>query len=291
MAFPSESSIATSKRVFLVALGLAIGVLLALLTIVFVLAQRSSSEVSWPVVRLFADPGLFAMGSFAILILWLTWEIGFRFFVVSDTTSHSFGFVAISLRALALGFLVTAIVGGGAMALVPGHSSDNAGGIELVPLLPPASTPTPRISYVVFFPNGSSDIPRINRAPLRHFLHELAQCHGLTIRVMPFVSSAAYPTNDKEKELCLIQKRHDAVTLIMKTEGLHEVDSHWQSLEEMQSKRGFVDLVNAQRLRSREAFNRRVEILVSSYGDCGESAPQSAPPPGRADALRAPKGN
>ena len=269
------------RQVLLVLLGLMIGMLLGLLVLVYVLAHRSSGEIYWPVVRVFARFGWIAVWSCALLAFWLVWRSGLSTVFVSSPPPAMQGSVATSLRALGIGFLVTLTVGGGSLALVPGRQNDNMGGMRLLPVLPPPSAPAPLISYVVFFPNGSPDILKSDLVALRHFLHELSQCHGLTIRLTAFVSSAPYPDNDEERELDLIQRRLNAVSLLAASEGLNKVLSE-QSFKEMQVKRGFIDQVEAKRLITREPFNRRVEITVSSYGDCGAPISQAAPLPGKA---------
>jgi hypothetical protein len=272
MALPVTQSTPKSKRVLLGALGLGSGMLVALLGLVFVLARGSSGEVHWPVVLVFSGSGWIAIWSFAALATWLAWESGLRAFLHPPAPSRSFRPAASALRAFAIGLLITGVVGGSAVALVPAHPVENIGGVKLVPVLPPPSAPDPLISYVVFFPNGSSEIPRQDRAPLRHFLRELTQCSGLAVRLTPFVSSAPYPTEDDRRNSDLLQRRLESVLLVAKSEKLKTVVlHHWESLQGMRSKSGFLDRKDNQRLHAREAFNRRVEIRVTSYGDCGSS--------------------
>jgi hypothetical protein len=273
----SQDSKLRGKRALLVVLGLTMGVLIALLTLVIVLARRATSEPHWPVVRLFANPAYVAIGSFAALTIWAAWEGGHRVWALPNSLTHAVGSSVAVLRAFAFAFLVTAIIGGAALSLVPAYDTDIVGGIRLVPILPPPLPAAPRIAYVVFFPNGSSTIPPLDQAPLRHFFHELSPCKGLTIRLRAFVSSASYATDDERQNDDLLQHRLDAVAQAAKAGGINAVDPHhWPSRQEMQLQRGFVDQVNDRRLVAREAFNRRVEILVTSYGDCGEQTASSA---------------
>jgi hypothetical protein len=246
--------------------------LMALLGLMFVLARGSSGEVHWPVVLVFSGSGWIAIWSFAALATWLAWESGFRSFLHLPATSCSFRPVASALRAFAIGLLITGVVGGSALALVPAHPVENIGGVKLVPVLPPPPAPDPLISYVVFFPNGSSEIPRQDHAPLRHFLRELAQCSGLALRLTAFVSSAPYLTEDERRNSDLLRRRLESVSSVAKSETLKTVELHrWESLQDMRSKSGFWDQKDTKRLYAREAFNRRVEIRVTSYGDCGSS--------------------
>jgi hypothetical protein len=244
--------------------------LMALLGLVFVLARGARGEVNWPVVHVFSGSGWIAVWSFAALATWLAWESGLRSFLHLPAAPRSFRPAASALRAFAIGLLITGVVGGSALALVPAHSVETLGGVKLIPVLPPLPTPEPLISYVVFFPNGSSEIPRQDHAPLRHFLHELAQCGGLAVRLTAFVSSAPYRTEDERRNLDLLKRRLESVSSLAKSEKIETVELHsWESLQGMRSKNGFLDRKDTERLRAREAFNRRVEIRAASYGDCG----------------------
>jgi hypothetical protein len=273
MALPTTQSTPKSVRVLLGALGLGSGTLMAFLALVLVLARRTGDELRWPAVLIASGSLWIAVWSFVALAAWLACENGVRAFLHPSAPARSFRPVVSVVRAFAIGFLITGVVGGSALALVPAHPAETTGGVKLVPVLPPPPAPDPLISYVVLFPNGSSEIPWQDRAPLSRFLHELAQCSGITVRLTAFVSSAPYPTEDERRNSDLLQHRLESVATVAKSERLKTVERHrWESLQAMRSKSGFLDRNDTQRLHAREAFNRRVEIRVTSYGDCGAGA-------------------
>ena len=133
----------------------------------------------------------------------------------------------------------------------------------------------PRVAYAVFFANGSPGVTRDQQGALNSFLSALSMCSGLAVDIRGFVSSARYAHDNERKNLGLGRKRAEAVFKAAKSAGVTaSVTTVGNTLQQVSTSSGFKDAdENGARLFEREAFNRRVEIWVTSYGDCQAPAP------------------
>jgi hypothetical protein len=134
-------------------------------------------------------------------------------------------------------------------------------------------TPAPLVAYTVFFGDGTARISVAQMDALREFLHPLAACDGVILSARGFASSAPYPENSDLRNIMLSSQRVQAVVTVAETMGVHvSGDQQWDSLKSMVAARAFQDSEkgNKSRLPDREAFNRRVELRVTSYGACGK---------------------
>lgn len=134
-------------------------------------------------------------------------------------------------------------------------------------------TPVPLVAYTVFFGNGTARISAAQMDALREFLHPLAACDGVILSARGFASSAPYAENSDLRNIMLSSQRVQAVVTAAETMGVQHMtgDQQWDSLESMFAARAFKDSKESKsRFPDREAFNRRVEIRVTSYGACGK---------------------
>ena len=140
---------------------------------------------------------------------------------------------------------------------------------------PPEVNHDPLVAYTVFFGNGTANISKTQLEALNEFVLPLRACRGLELRARGYASSAPYTENNDTRNVNLSAQRVDTVAKATELTGIRVMkEEPWYSVNSMTAAQDFQDSAEDKaRITDREAFNRRVELRVMSYGTCGKTHP------------------
>lgn len=254
-------------------LALAFGATVALIVVAIAVSGGEGNELVWKSVRV--DPSASAVAfAFVLAVLgWLAAASGLlgdrlaRVTSASESTSSRVTSVAV------FGFLTFGLIGAIGSGIVPDAKGYNATRqSRLIPVYPPTSA-APLISHTVFFSNGKYVISPAQSTALKSFFEPLVGCRDLELELQGFVSSRSFGGDNELRNLELSQLRVAAVLALAKTVKIGAKGAPpWKTLQELETKRRFADRdLQGIELIDREAFNRRVEVRVVSYGACASA--------------------
>lgn len=258
-------------------LALAFGATVALIVVAIAVSGGEGNELVWKGVRVDPSASALALLFVGAVLGWLAAASGLLGDRLARVTSASDATSSRVLRVTVFGFLTFGLIGAISSGIVPDANRYNATRqSRLIPVYPPTSA-APLISYTVFFSNGSSVISAAQSTALKSFFDPLVDCKDLELELQGFVSSRSYSGDNELKNLELSQLRVAAVLALAKTAKVGAKGAPpWKTLQDLETKRRFADRdLRGIELTDREAFNRRVEVRIVSYGNCASGQPSN----------------